>query len=95
MDSLYLLIPIAIVFVAIAVKVLFWAINSGQYDNLDTEAHRILFDEQPAASASNKAITDPEQSVQSATDPLPASANTTVAANKPDASKTSSSAANN
>lgn len=46
MESLFLLIPIGIVFVVIAVKILFWAINSGQYDNLDTEAHRILFDEQ-------------------------------------------------
>lgn len=47
MTSLYLLIPIALVFVAIAVRILFWAINSGQYDNLDTEAHRILFDDDP------------------------------------------------
>lgn len=46
MESLYLLIPVALIFVAIAVKVLFWAINSGQYDDLDTEAHRILFDEE-------------------------------------------------
>ncbi|WP_049721401.1 cbb3-type cytochrome oxidase assembly protein CcoS [Gilvimarinus polysaccharolyticus] len=52
MNILYLLIPIALVFVAIAVRVLFWAINSGQYDNLDTEAHRILFDsDEPADSA--------------------------------------------
>ncbi|UTF60050.1 cbb3-type cytochrome oxidase assembly protein CcoS [Gilvimarinus sp. DA14] len=46
MDSLFFLIPVALVFVAIAVRVLFWAINSGQYDNLDTEAHRILFDDE-------------------------------------------------
>lgn len=46
MESLYLLIPIGILFVIIAVKILFWAINNGQYDNLDTEAYRILFDEQ-------------------------------------------------
>lgn len=45
MDSLYILIPIALVFFGVAIKLLFWAINSGQYDNLDTEAHRILFDE--------------------------------------------------
>lgn len=44
MESLYFLIPGALIFIAIAIKVLFWAINSGQYDNLDTEAHRILFD---------------------------------------------------
>lgn len=45
MDSLYLLIPIALVIFAIAIRLLFWAISSGQYDNLDTEAHRILFDD--------------------------------------------------
>jgi len=45
-EILYFLVPLALIFIAIAVKVLFWAINSGQYDNLDTEAHRILFDEQ-------------------------------------------------
>ena len=46
MESLYFLVPCALLFIAIAVKVLFWAINNGQYDNLDTEAHRILFDEE-------------------------------------------------
>ncbi|MBU2886894.1 cbb3-type cytochrome oxidase assembly protein CcoS [Gilvimarinus agarilyticus] len=45
MNSLFFLIPIALVFVAIAIRVLLWAIQSGQYDNLDTEAHRILFDD--------------------------------------------------
>jgi cbb3-type cytochrome oxidase maturation protein len=44
-ESLYFLVPVALVFIVIAVKVLFWAINNGQYDNLDTEAHRILFDD--------------------------------------------------
>lgn len=46
MESLYFLIPCAFIFIVIAVKVLFWAINAGQYDNLDTEAHRILFDDE-------------------------------------------------
>ncbi len=46
MEILYILVPIALVFVFIAIKVLFWAINNGQYDDLNTEAHRILFDEQ-------------------------------------------------
>ena len=44
MESLYFLVPFALIFIALAVKALFWAINNGQYDNLDTEAHRILFD---------------------------------------------------
>jgi len=45
MESLYLLIPIALVIFVLAIKLLFWAINSGQYDDLNTEGHRILFDE--------------------------------------------------
>lgn len=44
MESLYFLVPCALVFIGLAIKALFWAINNGQYDNLDTEAHRILFD---------------------------------------------------
>jgi len=51
MESLYFLVPCALIFIAIAVKVLFWAINNGQYDNLDTEAHRILFDDEKKKSS--------------------------------------------
>ena len=53
MESLYFLVPCALIFVAIAVKVLFWAINNGQYDNLDTEAHRILFDDEKTKTSSS------------------------------------------
>jgi cbb3-type cytochrome oxidase maturation protein len=51
MDSLYLLIPIALVFCVIAIKLLLWAIDSGQYDDLDKEAWRILADEEPPGDA--------------------------------------------
>ena len=44
MPSLYLLIPIALIFCVVAIKLLLWAINSGQYDDLDKEAWRILSD---------------------------------------------------
>jgi len=44
-DSLYILIPIALVFCFIAIKLLLWAIGSGQYDDLDKEAWRILADD--------------------------------------------------
>ena len=47
MDSLYLLVPIALLFCIIAIKLLLWAIGSGQYDDLDKEASRILMDETP------------------------------------------------
>ncbi len=45
MDSLYILIPIALVFCVVAIKLLLWAIDSGQYEDLDKEAWRILMDE--------------------------------------------------
>jgi cbb3-type cytochrome oxidase maturation protein len=47
MDSLYLLIPIALIFCAIAIRLLIWAIDSGQYDDLDKDAWRILAEPPP------------------------------------------------
>jgi len=41
---LYLLIPISLVFIFIAIRIFFWAVNSGQYDDLDSEGERILFE---------------------------------------------------
>ena len=55
MDSLYLLIPVAIVFCAIAVRLLLWVIDDGQYDDLDKEAWRILAEEDVESSAPKKA----------------------------------------
>jgi cbb3-type cytochrome oxidase maturation protein len=46
MESLYLLIPISLVFIGIATWIFFWAVNSGQYEDLDSEAQRILFDQE-------------------------------------------------
>ena len=46
MASLYLLIPVALVFAALAIRLLLWAIDNGQYDDLDKEAWRILADDE-------------------------------------------------
>lgn len=53
-QSLYLLIPVALLFVVLAVRFLFWAIKSGQYDDLNTEGHRILFDDDAPQKQSGK-----------------------------------------
>ncbi|AQQ68289.1 cytochrome oxidase maturation protein, cbb3-type [Microbulbifer agarilyticus] len=62
MDSIFLLVPIVIVFVACAVKFFFWAVNNGQYDDLETESRRILFedDRKPLKQADTEQ-TDTEQ----------------------------------
>ena len=54
MASLYILIPIALVFCLIAIKLLLWAISSGQYDDLDKEAWKILADEESKANNSEQ-----------------------------------------
>lgn len=48
MTALYVLIPIAVLLVALALKLFFWAVDSGQYDDLDSPAHSILFDDPPS-----------------------------------------------
>ncbi len=45
MDILYLLIPLAIVIMIIAVAAFMWAVKSGQYEDLEGPAHRILMDD--------------------------------------------------
>jgi len=59
-DSLYLLIPIALVFCAIAIKLLLWAIDSGQYEDLDKEAWKILADEDLPRQSKTKPGDEPE-----------------------------------
>ena len=49
MTVLYILVPVAIVLVILAILVFNWAVNSGQYDDLDSPAHSILFDEEDPA----------------------------------------------
>ena len=45
MDILYLLIPLAVVLMIVAVAGLLWAIRSGQFDDMEGPAHRILLDD--------------------------------------------------
>lgn len=45
MSILYILIPLALVLLGVAVWAFFWAVGSGQFDDLDTPAVRILMDD--------------------------------------------------
>ncbi|MEE4302171.1 MAG: cbb3-type cytochrome oxidase assembly protein CcoS [Pseudomonadales bacterium] len=49
MDVIIVLIPISIVLVLLALRALAWSVDSGQFDDLDREAQRILFEETPTA----------------------------------------------
>ncbi|MBN1379911.1 MAG: cbb3-type cytochrome oxidase assembly protein CcoS [Gammaproteobacteria bacterium] len=41
----YLLIPLSIILLGLAVWAFFWAVNNGQFDDLDTPAERILHED--------------------------------------------------
>ena len=45
MDVIYGLLPGVLLFGLVVVGVLFWAARSGQFDDLEGEAHRIRMDE--------------------------------------------------
>lgn len=45
MSILYVLIPIAMLFVCVAVAAFFYAVKSKQYEDLDREGYSILFDD--------------------------------------------------
>ncbi|MCW5652874.1 cbb3-type cytochrome oxidase assembly protein CcoS [Hydrogenophaga sp.] len=42
MDILYLLIPLSVLLVFGIIGVFWWALQSGQFDNIDREGERIL-----------------------------------------------------
>ncbi len=45
MDILYLLIPLTFLLLGLAVAGLIWSVKQGQFDDLDSPAHRILFED--------------------------------------------------
>lgn len=57
MSVIYVLIPIAVLFVMIGLAIFFWAVRSKQFDDLDKQGFSILFDD------------DNKQTDQPSTDP--------------------------
>lgn len=45
MNILYLLIPLSLVLLGFAIWAFVWAIRSGQFDDMEGPAHRILMDD--------------------------------------------------
>ena len=62
MTILYLLIPLAVVLMGIAIGIFVWSIRSGQYDDLEGPAYRILMDDDDPMIPGNRPKTkDPEK----------------------------------
>lgn len=54
MEVLYLLVPLAMLIVALMVVIFFWAVRSGQFDDLEGPAHRIIMDDDSPETLRNK-----------------------------------------
>ncbi|MGB0721864.1 MAG: cbb3-type cytochrome oxidase assembly protein CcoS [Gammaproteobacteria bacterium] len=52
MEIIFILIPVALIIVAAMALLFFWAVRSGQFDDLEGPAYRILMDddERPAGT---------------------------------------------
>lgn len=50
MEIIFITIPVTLVFIAVAASIFFWASKKGQFDDLDSPAHRILFDDDQGPS---------------------------------------------
>ncbi len=62
MEILYVLIPLSIILVGVAIRVFIWAVRNDQFDDLEGPAHSILFDDDenqiPPESRKKRTSTD-------------------------------------
>lgn len=56
MNILFIMIPMAIILVIVAVGFFFWAANNKQFDDLDSPAYRILLDDEKDAVMQKKRL---------------------------------------
>jgi len=61
LSILYLLIPLAVVLMAIAIAFFIWTIRNGQYDDLEGPAYRILMDDDDPMVPGNRPKSSPKE----------------------------------
>ena len=54
MNILYFLIPLGLVLLGCAVAAFFWAVRSGQFDDLETPAMSVIMDDDTKPAAENR-----------------------------------------
>lgn len=59
MNSIYLLIPLSVVLIGVGIWAFFWAVNSGQFDDLEQPGREILDDPDDGASKADGASGPP------------------------------------
>lgn len=61
MESLYILVPLSVLLVFVIGGIFWWSLRSGQYDDLEGPAYRLLMDDRDAERDRGRAAdgTDP------------------------------------
>lgn len=55
MEILYLLVPLSLVLVVVIAGVFFWAVRSGQFEDLEGPAYRVLLDDETGPACKDSA----------------------------------------
>jgi cbb3-type cytochrome oxidase maturation protein len=58
LEALYLLIPVSVLLAAVSLALFVWAMLTGQFDDLETPALRVLFDEDAPVAGAPSASAD-------------------------------------
>jgi cbb3-type cytochrome oxidase maturation protein len=61
MESLYLLIPLSLLLVAVIAVFFYWSIKNGQFDDLEGPGHAILMDDDTTFAHAKKISQDSEK----------------------------------
>jgi cbb3-type cytochrome oxidase maturation protein len=61
MSIIYILIPLAIIIVALAIGIFFWAVKSNQFEDLERHGYSILFDDDIKSDSTKKPQTSQPQ----------------------------------
>ena len=56
MSIIYILIPLAIIIVSLAIGIFFWAVKSNQFEDLERHGYSILFDDDLKSPATSDAV---------------------------------------
>jgi cbb3-type cytochrome oxidase maturation protein len=54
LNILYLLIPLGLILVGIAIAFFFWAVGAGQFDDLDSPAMSVIMDDDTKPAEQNR-----------------------------------------
>ena len=66
METIFVLLPLALLIAGIALGLFIWAARTGQFDDLDTPAVRILFDdEEPRPTVLKGGLPKPSETTES------------------------------